>query len=235
LDGVVFRDRRSAGALLGAEVARVGLSDAVVLGLPRGGVPVAAAVADAIGAPLDVIVVRKLGVPFHHELAMGAIGEDGTVVVNDDVLRSVRVSDDEFDRVERRERAELERRLQRLRAVRPREVVAGRCAVIVDDGVATGATMRAAIAVARAAGASRVVVATPVAPPDVVQTLSAEADAVVCLAEPDPFWAVGSWYRNFDAVSDEEVLALVTGRDPSHVDDQDLGRPTSAHDSPPEP
>jgi putative phosphoribosyl transferase len=207
---LVFRDRQSAGALLGAEVAKVDFDNPVVLGLPRGGLPVAAKVAEALGAPLDVIVVRKLGVPSQPELAMGAIGENGAVIVNHGVVRGARVSESELGQVESHERAELDRRLRRLRSVRPRESVIGRSAVIVDDGIATGATMRAAILVARANGARDVTVATPVAPPEVVEMLRSEADRVVCLAQPDPFWAVGSWYRHFDAVSDEEVLELIT-------------------------
>ena len=230
MEAFVFRDRESAGALLGREVGKVGFHDPVVLGLPRGGVPVAAAVADAIDAPLDVIVVRKLGVPFHTELAMGAIGESGVMVVNDDVMRSVRVSDTDFNQVERRERAELERRLLGVRAVRRREPVSGRSAVIVDDGIATGATMRAAIAVARADGARDVTVATPVAPPDVVRMLRSEADTVVCLTEPEPFWAVGSWYRDFAAVADDAVFALLHARRDPDLRHPHMGRTALGND-----
>ena len=210
MDRHVLYDRRSAGALLGIEVATADIDDPVVLGLPRGGLPVAAKVAEALDAPLDVIVVRKLGVPGRRELAMGAIGENGAIVLNDDVIRGADVTDDELRQAESHERAELDSRLQRVRSVRPRESLVGRSAVIVDDGIATGATMRAAIRVARANGAREVTVATPVAPPDVVEMLRSEADRVVCLAEPDPFWAVGNWYRHFDAVSDDEVVALIT-------------------------
>jgi putative phosphoribosyl transferase len=206
----VLYDRRTAGALLGIEVAKAGLGDPVVLGLPRGGVPVAAKVAEALHAPLDVIVVRKLGVPGHAELAMGAVGENGAVVLNDDVVRSAHVTDDQMRRVELLERVELDTRLRRVREIRPHESLVGRTAVIVDDGIATGATVRAAIRVARANGARHVAVAAPVAPPDVVELLRSEADTVVCLAEPDPFWAVGNWYRHFEAVSDDEVVALIT-------------------------
>ncbi len=210
VDRHVLYDRRSAGALLGIEVAKANIDKPVVLGLPRGGLPVAAEVAEALDAPLDVIVVRKLGVPGRRELAMGAIGENGAIVLNDDVMRGADVTDYELRQAESRERAELESRLRRVRSVRPRESLAGRSVVIVDDGIATGATMRAAIRVARANDAREVTVATPVAPPDVVEILRSEADRVVCLAEPDPFWAVGNWYRHFDAVSDDEVIALIT-------------------------
>jgi len=210
VDQHVLYDRRSAGALLGIEVAKTALENPVVLGLPRGGVPVADKVAEALRAPLDVIVVRKLGVPGQRELAMGAVGENGAVVLNDDVVRSAQVTEAELREVESRERLELDKRLRRVRSVRPRESLVGRTAVIVDDGVATGATMRAAIRVARANGARDVIVAAPVAPPDVAEMLRSEADVVVCLAEPEPFWAVGTWYRHFEAVGDDEVVALIT-------------------------
>jgi putative phosphoribosyl transferase len=210
MDRHVFHDRRSAGALLGVEVAKAKVGSPVVLGLPRGGVPVAAGVAEAIDAPLDVIVVRKLGVPHQPELAMGAIGENGVVIVNRDVVRGSRTSEQELAAVEARERAELDRRLGYLRSVRPHESLLDRPAVIVDDGIATGATIRAAIQVARAYGASDVTVATPVAPPDVVEMLGSEADRVVCLTQPEPFGSVGRWYRNFEAVTDAEVLQAMS-------------------------
>ena len=204
---VVFDDRVSAGLQLGLAVARRGFRNAVVLGLPRGGVPVAAAVAQVIAAPLDVIVVRKLGVPGQPEVAMGAIGEDGAVVMNDDIVRLARVGHGDIDRTEHLEREVLERRLSGIRAVRPRVPLAGCTAVLVDDGIATGATMRAAVAVARAHGAHRVVVAAPVAPPDVVDSFARLADDVVLLEQPSDFVAVGAWYRDFDPVSDHEVIS----------------------------
>jgi putative phosphoribosyl transferase len=207
---LVFPDRRAAGALLGKEVATHHFERAVVLGLPRGGVPVAAEVAAAIHAPLDVIVVRKLGVPRQPELAMGAIGEDGIVVVNHDVLRSTRVDEQQFAEIERLERLQLERALGTIRLARPRHDLADRCAIIVDDGIATGATVRAAIDVARAHGAARIVVATPVAPGDVVAALGPIADSVLCLESPHPFGSVGRWYREFAAVTDVEVAELLT-------------------------
>ena len=209
MDRLEFYDRQSAGVLLGLKLAKVNLLRPVVLALPRGGVPVAAKVAEALGAPLDVIVVRKLGVPSRPELAMGALGEDQVVVLNHDVLRRAHVSGDQLHEVETRERAELDSRVQRLRAVRPRESLVGRSAIIVDDGIATGATTRAAIRVARAHGARDVTVAAPVAPPAVVEMLTDVADRVVCVAEPDPFWAVGSWYRHFEAVTDDEVVNAI--------------------------
>lgn len=210
MDRLEFYDRQSAGVLLGIQIAKANLDKPIVLGLPRGGLPVAAKVAETLGAPLDVIVVRKLGVPHRPELAMGAIGEDGVTVLNHDVLRHAHVTDEALRKVELSERAELESSMQRLRSVRARESLTGRSAVIVDDGIATGATMRAAIRVARAHGARDVTAAAPVAPADVVHMLKGVADRVVCLAEPEPFWAVGSWYRHFDAVSDDEVIRLIT-------------------------
>lgn len=209
MDRHVFLDRRSAGALLGIEVAKLALDDPIVLGLPRGGVPVASMVATALRAPLDVIVVRKLGVPGQRELAMGAIGENGVVIVNTEIVQATRVNDEEFAGVERRERATLEQTLGSLRPARPERSMAHPSAVIVDDGIATGATVRAAIGVVRAQGVQHVTVATPVAPVDVVDILATEADDVVCLARPDPFGSVGRWYDNFEAVSDREVLDLL--------------------------
>lgn len=210
MDRQVFYDRRTAGALLGVETAKVGLDRPIVLGLPRGGVPVAAEVAAALDAPLDVIVVRKLGVPGHSELAMGAVGENGVVVLNDDVVEYEAIDERAMVEVESRERSELDRRLARVRSVRPYEPLTGRSVVVVDDGVATGATMRAAILVARASGAAEVTVAVPVAPPDTVAMLSSVADHVVCLAQPEPFGSVGSWYRDFTPVDDDVVISLLT-------------------------
>jgi putative phosphoribosyl transferase len=218
MDRHVFHDRRSAGALLGVEVAKTQVGSPVVLGLPRGGVPVAAKVAEAIDAPLDVIVVRKLGVPRQPELAMGAIGENGVVIVNRDVVLASRTSEHELAEVEARERAELDRRLGNLRSVRPHQSLVDRPAVIVDDGIATGATIRAAIQVARAYGATDVTVATPVAPLGVVEMLGSEADRVVCLAQPDPFGSVGRWYRNFEAVTDGEVLRAMSAAAARSID-----------------
>jgi putative phosphoribosyl transferase len=183
--------------------------DVVVLGLPRGGVPVAAEVARAVGAPLDVVLVRKLGLPRRPELAMGAVGEDGVIVVNDDVVWAGRVDEATFDDVERRERAELDRRARQLRGDRPRLPLEGRTAVVVDDGVATGATARAACAVARAHGAARVVLAVPVGSPRALQEIAPVVDEVVCLESPERFAAVGQAYADFRPTEDDEVLALL--------------------------
>ena len=206
----MFRDREEAGRELAEELKRrLDDEDAVVLGLPRGGVPVAFEVARELDAPLDVIVVRKLGVPYQPELAMGAIGEDGVRVLNDQVLAMARVAEDQVAAVERSERAELERRTRRFRGHQPRKSLVGRTAVVVDDGIATGSTARAACQVARAHGASRVIMAVPVAPPSSIGVLAEAADEVVCLATPEPFYGVGQFYRDFSQTSDQEVVALL--------------------------
>ena len=210
-----FTDRRDAGRHLATELAdrRLDrtLADPVVLGLPRGGVPVAAEVAQALDAPLDVLVVRKLGLPRQPELAMGAIGERGARVLNDDVLVQGRISAEELAAVEGRERAELEARLRRFRGAAPPVDLAGRTAVIVDDGVATGATARVASLVARELGAASVVLAMPVGAPDSVADLAAmpEVDEVVCLWAPPGFMAVGMHYLDFRQTTDAEVQAIL--------------------------
>ncbi len=208
----MFRDRVDAGCHLAEVVQRAGIGrwgDAVVLGLPRGGVPVAGEVAHLLGAPLDVIVVRKLGVPFQPELAMGALGEDGVRVENDDVMESIGLTAADVDRAERVERAELDRRAQRYRRHRARVDLQDRCAVIVDDGIATGSTAHAACRVARAHGASRIVLAVPVAPRSVLLALADACDEMLCVASPDPFDAVGVWYRDFSPTTDDEVVAVL--------------------------
>ena len=216
---MLFLDRPSAGRHLAATLQRFRGQDVVVLGLPRGGVPVASVVADELDAPLDVIVVRKLGVPSHPELAMGAIGEGGVRIVNEEVVRAANVTAAQFAEVEAREREELARRARLFRGDRERVGIADKTVIIVDDGIATGSTAWAACAVARAAGAGRVVLATPVGAQQSIEDLRRVADEVVCLETPEPFNAVGQWYRDFSATSDAEVQALLrrpaaeTGRD----------------------
>ena len=205
-----FRDRREAGRRLAERLDVLRGESPVVLGLPRGGVPVAFEVARVLGAPLDVIVVRKLGVPFQPELGMGAVGEDDVLVLNDDVVRLARVSPEEIRSIEARERAEVERRAARFRAGRPRVDIAGRTVVIVDDGIATGGTARAAVHVARAHGAARVVLAVPVGAPDTIDEMRSEADEVVCLDAPYGFFAVGQFYDDFTQTTDDQVIALLT-------------------------
>ena len=206
---MAFPDRTVAGRRLAARLGHLRGKDVVVLGLPRGGVPVASEVAASLGAPLDVLVVRKLGVPFQRELAMGAIGEDGVRVLNDEVLRLVSVSDADLAATEADERRELERRSKRFRGDRPRVSLKGKTAVIVDDGVATGATARAACEVAREQGAEHIVLAVPVAPPDTVRSLSRVADEVVVVEQPAWLSSIGQWYDDFRQTSDEQVVALL--------------------------
>jgi putative phosphoribosyl transferase len=186
----------------------------VVLGLPRGGVVVAAEVARALGAPLDAIMVRKLGVPVQPELAMGAIGEDGIRILSEDVMRRAGVTADQLEAVEQRERAELERRAQRYRGDGPRLALGGRTAIVVDDGIATGSTAYAACRVARAHGATRVVLAVPVGSPEAVAALATVADDVRCLETPAWLGAIGQFYGNFRQVDDDEVVALLREQAP---------------------
>lgn len=207
----MYADRADAGRRLATDLQHLHGPDAVVLGLPRGGVPVAHEVARALEAPLDVIVVRKLGVPFRQELAMGAVGEGGVLVLNQDVLRETHVGEIELAAVERRERATVEKRATTFRSGRPRLSLEGRTAVLVDDGVATGATARAACRVARALGAARVVLAVPVGPSDMQARFAAEADEVVCADQPPTFFAVGQEYVDFGQVDDTTVTSLLHG------------------------
>jgi len=208
-----FVDRADAGTRLAERLVHLAGEDVVVLGLPRGGVPVAREVAKALGAPLDVIVVRKLGVPFQPELAMGAIGEGGVRIVAEDIVAMAHVTREQLAEVEQRERAELDRRARRFRGGRPRADLTGRVAVIVDDGIATGSTARAACRVARAQGAARVVMAAPVAPPDAPARFAADADELVVCELPQPFHGVGQFYEDFSQTTDEEVVDILDGED----------------------
>ena len=205
----LFDDRVEAGRQLAGRLESLRGQDMVVLGLPRGGVPVAFEVAKALRVPLDVLVVRKLGVPFQPELAFGAIGEGGVRVINDSVVRDTDLSEEEMAAVEAQQRVEVARRSERFRRGHDRIPLAGRVAVIVDDGVATGATAKAACQVARAQGAARVVLAVPIGAADIVERFTGYADEVVCLHTPEFFFAVGQGYRNFAQTSDDEVIALL--------------------------
>jgi len=206
-----YRDRREAGRVLGERLAGLaGQPDLLVLGLPRGGVPVAWEVARRLGAPLDVFVVRKLGFPGHEELAMGAIASGGVRVLNPEVI-AYGVSRAQIEQVTEKERRELERREQLFRGDRPPMRVADRTVVLVDDGLATGSTMRAAVRALRQERAGRIIVAVPVAAPSVCAEMKAEADEVVCAATPEPFRAVGLWYDDFAQTSDAEVRELLDG------------------------
>lgn len=204
-----FVDRADAGRRLAARLDHLRGQDVVVLGLPRGGVPVAAPVAAALGAPLDVVVVRKLGVPWQPELAMGALGEDGVLVLDEDVLGSTRLTAEDVDAVADRERVELGRRTARFRGDRARVPVAGRTAVVVDDGVATGSTARAACRVVRAHGAARVVLAVPVAPEGWERRMAGVADELVAVSTPAGFRAIGQFYDDFRQTGDEEVVTCL--------------------------
>lgn len=208
---MTFRNRADAGRELASRLQHLAGEDAVVLGLPRGGVPVAAEVARALGAPLDVILVRKVGLPFQPELAMGAIGEDGVTVVNEHVVQLARVTPDQRRAVEERERRELDRRADLYRRGRARTELAGRTAIVVDDGIATGSTARAACAVARAHGARRVVLAAPVAPFEANTSMRDVADELVFVETPVHMDAVGRWYDDFSPTSDQEVVRLLGG------------------------
>ena len=203
-----FTDRVDAGRRLADRLQGELGPDAVVLGLPRGGVPVAYEVARALGLPLDVVVVRKLGLPYQPELAMGAVGED-VLVLNEHVLELARVDAAQLDAIERRERAEVERRTAGLRAGRRPVPIAGREVAVIDDGIATGSTARAACQVVRARGARRVVLAAPVAPSATPDALADAADALVLLHVPERFGAVGQFYVDFGQTTDEEVTALL--------------------------
>lgn len=206
-----FEDRIDAGHRLAEALTQhIGEKDLIVLALPRGGVPVAAEVASALDAPLDLLLVRKLGTPGHEELAMGAIASGGTVVFNQDLLSYLPVPQSTMDAVIFRERQELARRDQAYRGDRPQPAVEGRTVILVDDGLATGATMRAAIQALRQRKPKRIVVAVPVAPPDTVERLQQEADEVECLVAPDPFYGVGYWYEDFSQTTDEEVRAYLS-------------------------
>jgi putative phosphoribosyl transferase len=205
-----FVDRTDAGRRLAARLtAYADRSDVVVLGLPRGGVPVAYEVARALHAPLDVFVVRKLGVPGHEELAMGAIATGGVRVLNDNVVGMLNIPDSIIDGVARKEGIELERRERAYRGDRPPTPVKGRTVILIDDGLATGSTMRAALAALRRQGPAKVVVAVPIGAVETCAAFESEAEETICAETPEPFYAVGAWYRDFSETTDEEVHDLL--------------------------
>ncbi len=207
---MLFDDRRDAGRRLGERLARYeGRPDVLVLALPRGGVPVGFEVAAALGAALDVFLVRKLGLPGNEEYAMGAIASGGVRVVDEAVVRTAGIPGSVLARIVEKEERELRRRERLYRGDLPPLEVAGRTVILVDDGLATGASMRAAIEAVRDLGASRIVAAVPVGPREAVETLSRAADEVVCLTTPEPFLAVGRFYRDFDQTTDGEVIDLL--------------------------
>jgi predicted phosphoribosyltransferase len=205
-----FRDRREAGMLLAKYLGHYKrVPDAIVLGLPRGGVVTAAEVARALGLPLDVLVVRKLGTPGHEELAMGAIVRGGVRVLNEEVVRSMRIPLSQIETVAEREEHEASRRERVFRSGRQPLDLHGRTVILVDDGLATGSTMFAAVNAVRAQGPKRIVAAIPVAPPQTCDRLRATVDEIVCLETPEDFYAVGQWYDSFEQVDDATVMALL--------------------------
>jgi putative phosphoribosyl transferase len=206
----VYEDRRTAGRALVPELQRCDLHDPIILGLPRGGVPLAYEIAVALRAPLDTIVVRKLGVPSQPELAFGAIASGGIRVINDDVIESLfSLDDDTIDNIANREMKELRRREDAYRLDRPYPELAGKDVVLVDDGLATGATMRAAAEAVKTRSPSSVVVAVPVASASAVAKVAAIVDRVICLESPQSFYAVGQFYSDFRQTSDDEVRELL--------------------------
>jgi predicted phosphoribosyltransferase len=207
---MVFRNRTDAGRQLAERLSHyAGRDDVIVLALPRGGVPVGYEVAEALGAPLDVFIVRKLGLPGHEELAMGAIASGGVRVLNDRVVGAFRPSDKVIQSVEAEERRELERREREYRGGRPPLDVRGKTVILVDDGLATGSTMRAAVAALRRLGPARIVVAVPVGAAETCEEFTEEADEAICAQEPTPFYGVGMWYEDFSQTTDEEVRELL--------------------------
>ncbi len=205
-----FRDRTEGGQLLATKLAAyANRPDVLVLALPRGGVPVAFEVARALHAPLDVIIVRKLGVPGEEELAMGAIASGGVRVLNDDVVQMLAIPEGVINKVAAHEQQELERRERLYRGDRPAYEVRGRTIILVDDGIATGATMRAAVAALRQQQPARIVIAVPAAPSSTCEEFAAEVDELVSVIRPDGFFAVGFWYENFSQTTDEEVRDLL--------------------------
>lgn len=205
-----YHDRRHAGRRLATELAAyANQPGAIVLALPRGGVPVGYEVATALGLPLDVFVVRKLGVPWHEELAMGALASGGVRVLDEQLIRAAHVSDEDVERITAAERVELERRERLYRGARPFPELRGRTAILVDDGLATGSTMRAGVAALRRKGPARIVVAVPVAAAETCAAFRDIADDTVCAETPEPFVAVGLWYEDFSQTTDEEVHDLL--------------------------
>jgi predicted phosphoribosyltransferase len=205
-----FADRTEAGWLLAEKLGKyANRDDVIILGLPRGGVPVAYEVAKRLGAPLDVFVVRKLGVPGFEELAAGAIASGGVRVLNEDVVRAIPHAEEAIEAVTVRETAELERREQLYRAGRPAPELRDRVVILIDDGLATGATMRAAVKALRQSGAAKIIVAVPVGPPDTCREIEEQADETICLGTPAFFQAVGQYYEDFSQTSDEDVREVL--------------------------
>lgn len=224
-----FRNRTEAGALLAQRLtAYANRNDVIVLALPRGGVPVAFAVTQFLSVRLDILLVRKLGVPGHEEYAMGAIASGGWSVLHQDVVDGLGIARAIVEQVARRESAELVRREQLYRGNRPAPALQGRAVILVDDGLATGASMQVAIKAVRAENPAQVIVAVPVAPPDTLHNLRSEVDDIICLLSPETFQAVGQWYEHFDQTSDEEVIELLALAD--RADTERAAHPHHSYD-----
>jgi len=206
---VIFEDRRDAGRKLAHRVAALKAVDPLVLGVPRGGIVVAAEVAEALKAPLDVLIARKIGSPHNEELAIGAVAVDGTLLIDETLTKALRVPDSYVKQQVEKERREIERRTRYYRGNHPAPVLKGRTLIVVDDGVATGMTIKAALRYLKPQGAERVVLALPVAPADTAQELRREVDELIVLHTPEPFYAVGQWYSLFDQTSDDEVVEIL--------------------------
>ena len=207
----IFVDRAAAGRRLAERLARYRDEDPIVLALPRGGVPVGAEVARSLGAPLDVFVSRKLGAPGQPELGIGAVAQGGTRILNKDIVEQIGIPQEYLEEVTRRELVEVDRRLRLLRGERPEPEIRDRTAILVDDGLATGVTARAAARALRERGPRRLVLAVPVCPPRTARLLAPEVDDLVCLHMPQDFYAVGLWYRDFEQTTDDEVVELLHG------------------------
>ena len=207
---MIFRDRTEAGQVLASKLTKyLNQVNTVILALPRGGVPVAYEIGKELGLPVDIFVVRKLGVPGHEELAMGAIASGGVRHINRDVVDQLRIDSETIDVASRREQKEIERREQLYRGQRPPVDVRNKTVILVDDGLATGSTMRAAIAALRQHRPARIVVAVPAAAPQTCSEIADEVDEIICAATPEPFYAVGQWYREFSQTTDDEVRELL--------------------------
>jgi len=207
---MIFRDRTEAGQILASKLTKyVNQVDTVILALPRGGVPVAYEIGKELGLPIDIFVVRKLGVPGHEELAMGAIASGGVRHINRDVVDQLRIDSETIDAASRREQKEIERRERLYRSQRPSVDVRNKTVILVDDGLATGSTMRAAIAALRQHRPARIVVAVPTAAPQTCSEIADEVDEIICAATPETFYAVGQWYQEFSQTTDDEVRELL--------------------------
>ncbi len=205
----MFKDRTEAGKILAKALSEYKDKNTIVLAIPRGGVVVAYEVAKALNAPLDLIIPRKIGAPDQPELAIGAVTEDGTTILNQDIVQYLRVPDDYIKTEVKRQVEEIKRRIQRYLGDKPRLSIEGKVVILIDDGVATGATIRAAIASIRKRRPALIVLAIPVGPPDTVKELREDADKVICLMTPEPFFAIGQFYENFAQTSDEEVIQIL--------------------------